>query len=272
MIRRLNAFVVLCGLFSTVPLSAQIQGAWANTGNIPTALEYNIQVRLSNGNVLIAGGWDGTSYYAAAQLYNPGKGTWAATGSMAIPRSQFAAVVLPSGKVLVEGGSTGDGSAIFASAELYDPIKGTWSSAGSMSKARYGHTATLLQDGKVMVTGGCIASGCNAVTGQTEIYDPTLNTWTTTHNTLNTPRAFQTATLLNNGKVLAVGGCTSYCVNGLNGLSSSEIFNANSSNLIASTWTNGPNSSVARYQHTATLLSNGKVLVAGGNGQYTALA
>jgi N-acetylneuraminic acid mutarotase len=274
MIRRLNAFVVLCGLFSTVPLSAQIQGAWANTGNIPTALEYNIQVRLSNGNVLIAGGWDGTSYYAAAQLYNPGKGTWAATESMAIPRSQFAAVVLPSGKVLVEGGSTGNGAAVSDSAELYDPNTGTWSSAGNMSVARYGHTATLLQDGKVMVTGGCVASNCSSVTGVTEIYDPINNTWTVTHYPLNTARAFQTATLLANGKVLVVGGCTSYCVNGINGLFSSEIFiiNTNPSNLSNSTWTNGPSSSVRRYGHSATLLANGKVLVAGGTASYVTYA
>jgi hypothetical protein len=187
---------------------------------------------------------------------------------MATGRAQFVAVVLPGGKVLVAGG-TGAGSAILASAELYDPLTGTWSPAGSMSVARYGHTATLLQ-GKVMVTGGCVASSCSALTGVTEIYDPGSNSWTATHSPLNTARAFQTATLLGNGKVLIVGGCnSSYCVNRL---SNSEIFNTNSSNLIASTWTNGPNSSVARYLHTATLLSNGKVLVAGGDGQYTALA
>jgi len=271
MIRRLNAFLVLFGLFSTVPLSGQIQGAWANTGNIPTALEYNIQVRLSNGNVLIAGGWDGgINYYAAAQLYNPSSGTWSTTGSMASARSQFAAVVLPSGKVLVEGG-TGAGSAISNSAELYDPVQKTWSYAGHMAVARYAHTATLLPDGKVMVTGGCVASGCSSVTGVTEIWDPsTPTTWTQTHYPLNTARAFQTATLLRNGKVLVVGGCyLSYCANGL---SSSEIFTPNNSNLSNSTWTNGPSSSVQRYGHSATLLANGKVLVAGGTTSHVTYA
>ena len=117
---RLMTLAVVCSLVVVVPLCAQVQGAWANTGTPSSALYYTVQVRLANGNVLIAGGTDGTNYFTAAQVYNPGKGTWSATGSMASGRAEFAAVVLPSGKVLVEGG-TGAGSAIFASAELYDP-------------------------------------------------------------------------------------------------------------------------------------------------------
>jgi N-acetylneuraminic acid mutarotase len=273
---RLTFGVVFCVLFITTTTYAQMQGAWAAyTGNNPPpALEYNVQVLLNNGYVLIAGGWDGTNYYTEAQLYNPSKGTWTATGKMATARAQFAAVVLPSGKVLVEGGETGSGSAVFASAELYDPKSGTWSPAASMLTARYGHTATLLQDGKVMVTGGCVKSGCSLVTGDTEIYDPNNGaegTWTQTKQSLNTPRAFHTATLFaGNTKVLVVGGCTSTC--GSSGITaSSEIFTPNYTNLTSSTWTKGPNSSVARYQHTATLLSNGKVLVAGGGyAQYIA--
>lgn len=106
--------------------------------------------------------------------------------------------------------------------------------------------------------------------GVTEIYHPptTINTtgyWTTTNYPLNTARAFQTATLLGNGKVLEVGGChLSYC---LTSLASKEIYNSANN-----PWTNGPSSSVQRYGHSATLLANGKVLVAGGTTSYATYA
>ena len=246
--------IVVCLATSfACPLLAQVQGAWANTGAIPTALWENVQVPLGNGKVLIAGGTDGTNYLTAAQLYNPTTGTWTATGSLpsGTGRAQFAAVVLPSGKVLVEGG-VGAGSTIFARADLYDPSHGTWSAAGQMSVARYGHTATLV-NGKVMVTGGCVSNGCTSVTGVTEIYNPATNTWTTGSHSLNTARAYQTATLLGNGKVLVVSGSNGAA------LQSSELYDPN-----ATTWTNGPNTSIQRLHHSATLLANGKVLVAGG--------
>jgi len=269
--KRLLLGVVFCVLFITSTIYARVQGAWANSGNMPSAVEYSVQVRLATGIVLVAGGLDGTNYSAAAQLYNPSTGTWKATGSMLSARAYSAAVVLKGGPhngwVLVEGGLAG-GSTIVTTAELYNPSTGTWSPAGVLPHPRYAHTATLLSTGDVMVTGGCVASSCSAVTGVTEIYNHITGIWTTANNSLNAPRAFQTATLLGSGKVLVVGGCgTSSCVNRL---SSSEIFSPNNSNLALSTWTNGPTSSVPRYLHTATLLSNGKVLVAGGYAGYAA--
>ena len=67
------------------------------------------------------------------------------------------------------------------------------------------HSATLLNDGTVLIAGGS-----NVTTGTTlnsaEIYDPVAGTFTLLSNTLNTARAGQTATLLNNGQVLLVGG------------------------------------------------------------------
>ena len=50
-------------------------------------------------------------------------------------------------------------------------------------------------------------------------------------------------------------------------LASKEIYNSANN-----PWTNGPSSSVQRYGHSATLLANGKVLVAGGTTAYATYA
>lgn len=79
-------------------------------------------------------------------------------------------------------------------------------------------------------------------------------------NSMNKNRAAHTATFLDNGKVLIVGGFSG----AENGMTSTEIFDP-----AAKTFALGNNLSAARASHTATLLPNGKVLIAGGfNGEY----
>ena len=69
-----------------------------------------------------------------------------------------------------------------------------------------------------------------------------------------TGRMFHTATLLEDGKLLVVGGT------GAEGnLRSAEFFDP-----AASTWSPAGRTSVARAGHTATLLRDGTVLIAGG--------
>ena len=86
--------------------------------------------------------------------------------------------------------------------------------------------------------------------------------WTFTGD-LNTARRFHTATLLPNGKVLAAGGFN----NTNNSCNAGACLKLNTAELFdpsTGTWTNTGNLSTAREEHTATLLPNGKVLVAGG--------
>jgi hypothetical protein len=75
--------------------------------------------------------------------------------------------------------------------------------------------------------------------------------WTATGAT-SINRAYGTATLLPNGKVLVAGGWS---------LTSAELYNP-----ATGTWAATGSMNVGRYQHTATLLPSGKVLVAGGDG------
>ena len=140
-------------LLGAQPLFAQQQGVWTTTGAMISPREFGVQVNLSNGKVLVAGGIDNSgNMLAFAETYTLSTGTWASTGAMANARDQFAAVALPNGKVLVSGGAGASG-AVLGGAELYDPATGSWTAAGSLSVPRFAHTATLLANGKVLVAG-----------------------------------------------------------------------------------------------------------------------
>lgn len=77
---------------------------------------------------------------------------------------------------------------------------------GSFQNPRYHHAATLLANGKVLVSGGRNTSSSDlAVRTKADLYDPATGKWIATGAML-TGRSQHTATLLPNGKVLAVGG------------------------------------------------------------------
>jgi hypothetical protein len=167
---------------------------------------------LPSGKVLVAGGRTGPSAVDAelssAELYDPDAGTFATTGSMSAARSWPTATLLGNGKVLVVGGW--DGSAALASAELYDPETGTFTATGTLGAGRYYHTATRLPSGEVLVVGG--HQGVYPQTGvppapldSAEIYDPLTGLWRST-GSLVTGRRQHAAALLNDGRVLVVGG------------------------------------------------------------------
>lgn len=229
-------------------------GSWKTTTSMYEARSFHTATLLRNGSVLVAGGWDGSTYLATAELYHPKSGTWTQTGSMHVARIGFTATLLKNGKVLVVGGiGNGGFNDTLASAELYDPVSGTWTLISSMHIARSNFTATLLKNGKVLVAGG--NSSYATPTASAELYDPAKGSWSLTGN-MSQSRAEQTATRLNNGLVLIAGGVTG---NSLVGIASAEIYNPHTG-----TWNLTKSMNFARREFTATLLKNGQVLVAGG--------
>ena len=185
-------------------------------------------------------------------------GTWTATGPMPSVRWGHAAIRLPNGQVLVAGGSdffSHDG-AFSTSAALYDPISNTWSATGSMATPRGGYTLTLLANGKVLAAGGANWSGTLATA---ELYDYTTGLWTATGSMPDVHIA-HTATLLPSGKVLIAGG-----VNLLPGCCYfAWLGTAATYDPVSGTWSPTGSLAIPRQSSTATLLGNGKVLVAGG--------
>jgi hypothetical protein len=238
------------GVLASAELYDPGAGTWAPTGNLTSARIGHTATLLPNGTVLVAGG-----YAATAEIYDPVAGSWAPTGSLTTSRSNDTATLLPNGTVLVTGGSGG-----LTSAELYDPAAGTWTPTGSLTTSRYDHTATLLPNGMVLVAGGggpTHGSPYEAPLASAELYNPATGTWSAT-GSLTTVFASQTATLLPNGTVLIAGGA--YQVPGATLL----LADANLYDHVSGTWALAAGLPAARGNHTATLLLNGTVLVAGG--------
>ena len=233
-------------------------GTWTATAPMPEARWRHTATLLPNGTVLVVGGEPddrGTVYWASAEIYDHANGRWQPAGQMQVPRAGHTATLLPNGLVLVSGGYNQGG--FLSSAELYDPDSGLWTVTGDMNSPRAGHTATLLADGRVLVAGS--AAGSGDVVATAELYDPDSGTWSNT-GSMAVARVNATATLLRDGRVLVIGG--SFGGNSfVNALASAEVYDP-----AAGMWSMAASMHADRQDHTATLLPDGTVLVAGGFG------
>ena len=232
-------------------------GTFSRTGSMITARWWGqTATLLQDGRVLIAGG--SRTALALAEIYDPKAGGFSPTQEMITPRCYQTATLLQDGQVLIAGGTTvttGGGTGELASAELYDPTTGSFSPTSSMIAAReWGQTATLLLDGRVLIAGG---SGNSGVLASAEIYDPKTGKFTAT-GSMKVNRYRHTATLLADGRVLIAGG---YAGEGraAGSVAEAELFDPSTG-----TFTPTGSMTTPRDEQTATLLTDGRVLVAGG--------
>lgn len=235
------------------------------------------------GLILVAGGYDSnaSAVTATAELYDPDTRQFYATGTMTTARVNHTATLLRSGKVLIAGGANNNDplreGGILNGAELYNPTTGKFTVTGSMNIERVGHTATLLPDGRVLIIGG-VANDGEAV-ASVELYNPDAGTFAKVGK-LTDPRVSPTATLMQNGTVLIAGGevlITQGPGNDIanlvhDRLNTAEIYSPGAAafNCVGGVGFLGgfcnQSMSIRRIYHTATLLMNGRVLIAGGDG------
>ncbi len=227
---------------------------------------------LSDGRVLVVGGWEGRCCEGpeTAEIYDPVSNTWSEAAVPAELRGVETLTSLSSGRVLLVG-TFGPHSygALSVGARVYDPASGAWSTAAAPHTERQRNaTATLLVNGDVLLIGGVKLEATQppvrtltTVYATVEEYDPATDTWTS-RTPLTVPRASHTASLLANGQVLVTGGLSGPSTPSegpFDPLASSEIYDP-----AANTWRPVASMHFARHGHTATVLGDGNVLVAGG--------
>lgn len=229
------------------------------TGGMHDIRRWHTASLLKDGTVLIAGGMkqdlvSGNPILSSSEVFNPLTGLFVSTSStMTEMRAFHTATLLHDDNVLIAGGTAGSNTA-----ELYNVETGKFEMLnGQMATARVGgHTATLLHDGTVLIAGG--ADGDMDVLSTAEIYDPFTMTFIETQGNMTTPRTSHTAVLLHDGRVFICGGSQTFTISTT--LSSAELYDPVSRIFIpvSSSMTS------TRTLHSATLIHDGKVLIAGG--------
>jgi hypothetical protein len=245
-------------------------GTFSVTGSMSTPREGHTATMLRDGRVLVAGGSpNGIQATTSAEIYDPRTGAFSSTGHLHQPRVAHVAALLGSGKVLIAGGGRGGrpgGYISYDTAEVYDPSTRKFTTiAAHMKDDRVGAAAVKLDDGRVLIVGGksgkilvgmrTLASMAPLATA--EIYDPESDSFFKTDN-MSSPHYLPTATKLNDGNVLVVGG---WLVQGpiVVGMRDAEVYQSESNIFTRVGRTNVP-----RLTNTATLLNDGEVLIAGG--------
>ncbi|MGD0019812.1 MAG: kelch repeat-containing protein [Candidatus Limnocylindrales bacterium] len=250
---------------SPVATATLAAGTFVPTGSMMSSRSGATATLLSDGRVLIAGGWgDNSTPLASAELYDPATGKFSPTGSMTTARNGTA-TLLPDGRVLFAGGT--DDTGTIASAELYDPSTGKFSLTGSMTVARASQTATLLPTGRVLIAGGAGRDGM--ALGSAELYDPATGKFSPT-GSMTVARMTQAATLLSDGRVLIAGGATTTGTPAT-GIHASALTSAELYDSATGKFSPTGSMTAAREGPITTLLSDGRVLVTGGSDQVGAL-
>jgi hypothetical protein len=225
-------------------------GVFKATGSMLVQRDHPGVALLTDGRVLVVGGTIDQLALPSAQLYDPASGRWRATGSMQTGIPRPTSVVLADGRVLVAGGGV---------AELYDPVTGSFTPAGSTIAWRFGGTATLLADGRVLLAGGGGQSEVAPFLASAEIFDPVTGKFSKT-GSMKAGREQAQAVRLSDGRILIVGGDQGAYADA-HILSSAEIYDPSTGKF-----TETGQMRDARTDFTATLLPDGRVLVAGGQG------
>lgn len=204
-------------------------------------------ILLKDNRILVIGGYSGGTWITTntAEVYDPILNTWTMIAPSPLLGVAYKSVLMADGKVFVYDNSAvsyiydpianswfttsarnhngvsaeilmlKSGHILFISntnatsvVESYNPVANTWTSHSPLSGARMSYSLTLLKDGRVLITGGINAAGNPVKT--IEIFDPVADLWTVSSTQLKDYLYGHTAMVLQNGKVMVVGGYSQF--------------------------------------------------------------
>jgi N-acetylneuraminic acid mutarotase len=252
-------------------------GDWTVLGQILPGRNYIRAIADPAGErVLFVGGLFGGG--ANGELYKAGSDIAARDGVSLAPGLRVVrylhAAAFAAGKFVVSGGwptasmgtpdgvdASDDGASggLRADVEVWDGCSSSWRAGGTMPAGpRAGHTMTTLQNGReVLVVGG---GPSDRALEQVDLFDAASGTWSAA-GSLNVARARHQAVLLRDGRVLVAGGLAYPKPNMLQ--RSAEMFDPTTRQ-----WRLVASMTDARGDFDIVLLPDGRVLVAGGTGNF----
>ena len=206
--------------------------------------------------MLLAGGTDLSDTLETAELFDPATEDFTLTGELVVPRRRAFAVTLPDGRVLLAGGVDGSDGLVQV-VEMWDPGTGAWSRFGELPQALALTSLTALPDGAVLAVGTRQEPGFAGWWSTPVRIDPATGTLTALPG--NDVSADATITLLPDGDVLAIGG--RYLQD------DGPVTNPSIVRLDPETGATREVAQLqtARWRHSAAVLPDGSVLIAGGD-------
>ena len=253
--------------FNTAEVYDPVTEQWTPTGPMNDYRFQHTATLLSDGRVLVAGGFGGVqigstanaqSVVDTAEIYDPATNTWTLTDNLNVRRALHTAERLPDGRVLVAGGrtcnlpppATCNFTFVTNTAEIYDPATGQWRLTGNLSAPRHTTGSVVLLDGRVLVPAGFQGTGTPSNGG--DVYNPATGTWSPI-DPLNFARSRQGAMLLQDGRVMVALGFPAN--------QTTEIYHP-----VANDWSFAAplTGFSSRFNFAYATMPNGKVLIAGG--------
>ena len=252
-----NRYQLAAEVYDPNDLDGGPYGSISATGDMREARNGSASLVVPGGAPIIIGGYNG-NYLRSVEQYDPVSEKFVSiSGLMLSSRQHGTATLLNDGVVLITGGFNGS---FLSVAELYNPVtRNFMTTVGAMAQPRVGHKAVRISETAVFIAGGCNNSVageaiCDVHLGSAEVYDDYSGTFTLVSEEMAEARKDHTVTLLNDGRVLIVGG-----MNDSGALNTAEIYDP-----ATGTFALGGVMATARVNHTATILLDGRVIIAGG--------
>jgi hypothetical protein len=235
-------------------------GAAVRAGVLAQPRSRHAAVVLADGRVLAIGGLNRDS----VEIWDPATRTWRLVAQrMAHTREYASATLLADGRVLVVGGQTPANAYVLA--EIFDPRTETFSAvATAPAERRWLHSAHRLSDGSVLIAGGIGGTAFGTLLSAVWRFQPATQTFATMP-ALNSARVFAAGVMTPNDELLLFGGQTTSEFSSTTGHSYRAALNGGAQRAL-------PLLPAEVLFHSATRLSDGRVLVVGGEDNFGTFA
>lgn len=245
-----------------------VTGSWTSTGSLAIPRVGFTLTAVGPRHAIAVGGrtdWDDdVPRVAEIERYDADTGTWTSIGSLITPRDVHQAVRLVDGRVLVTGGLRADengtgeglGPRTLNSVEIIDGMSGAVSASAPMGQGRFGFALTVLRSGAVLAVGG-YAGASGSLQSSGEVWSPATGAWTMLANELPEPIVDFALAPLGNGGALIIEGSIPY--SGALGPNMTVAYDPALNRFVSA-----PPPVVRRAGATASVLADGRILVAGG--------